>query len=105
MSDLRAAVVVDYQNVHLVGHNLYESTRRLPKHETLVDPLLFANQVLRARNARQRDGMPAAVLRRVEVFSGQPSVDSDPKGYGRRQAQQSQCERDRREGCPSPCGP
>lgn len=52
--DLRTVVVIDYQNVHLTGHGLFSSTRYLPKHETLVDPLLFARVLLRERNARQR---------------------------------------------------
>lgn len=36
---LRAAIVVDYQNVHLVGHHAFGSSRTLRPHETLVDPL------------------------------------------------------------------
>lgn len=96
MSELRAVVIVDYQNVHLVGHGLYDSTRHAPKHETLIDPLLFAGNLLRVRNASQRADMPAAVLRRVEVFSGQPGVEQDPSAYARRQAQKAQWERDRR---------
>lgn len=61
-----------------------------------MDPLLFATHLLRERNASQRPGMPAAVLRRVEVFSGQPSPEHDPDGYARRQAQKAQWERDAR---------
>jgi hypothetical protein len=96
VSDLRAVVVVDYQNVHLVGHNLYESMRSLPRHESLVDPLLFAQHLLRERNAAQKPGMAAAVLRAVEVFRGQPTQEHDPDGYARSLAQQAQWERDRR---------
>lgn len=76
MPDLRTAVVVDYQNVHLVGHGLYDSTRLLARHATLIDPLLFANHLLLERNAAQRIGMAAAVLSRVEVFRGQPSPEA-----------------------------
>lgn len=93
MNDLRAVVVVDYQNVHLVGHNLYDSTRMRPRHESLVDPFLFAKHLLRERNAAQKQGMPPAVLRAVEVFSGQPSPEHDPGGYARRLAQRAQWER------------
>lgn len=96
MPDLRAVVIMDYQNVHLVGHSLYGRTRHLPRHETLLDPLLFAGALLRERNARQREGAAAAVLRRVEVFRGQPSSEHDPDGYARTLAQQSQWQRDRR---------
>lgn len=94
--DLRAVVVVDYQNVHLTGHGQFASTRSLPKHETLVDPLLFATSLLRARNAAQRPGMAKAVLRRVLVYRGQPSPEHDPDGYARSQAQKAHWERDRR---------
>jgi hypothetical protein len=93
---LRASVIVDYQNVHLTGHGLFDSTRCMPKHETLVDPLLFAGQLLVARNRLQKPGMAHAVLRRVLVYRGQPSAVHDPEGYGRNQAQKSQWERDRR---------
>jgi len=96
MPDLRTVVVVDYQNVHLVGHHLYDSTRHRPKHESLVDPLLFAQNLLRERNAAQRPGMAHAVLRSAEVFSGQASPEHDPDSYARRQAQKAHWERDSR---------
>jgi len=95
-ADLRAVVVVDYQNVHLTGHGLFASTRILPRHETLVDPLLFAQQLLNTRNAIQRPGASRAVLRRVLVFRGQPSPVHDPAGYARSLAQRANWERDRR---------
>lgn len=96
MSDLRAVVIVDYQNVHLTGHGLYPSTKNRPQHEALVDPLLFAQRLLAARNRAQRPGMDPAVLRRVLVYRGQPSAEHDPKPYARNQAQKAQWERDRR---------
>lgn len=96
LGDLRTVVVIDYQNVHLVGHGLYESTRNLPKHETLIDPLLFAQRLLFTRNKGQRAGMDAAVLTRVGVFSGHPSPEHDSEQYARRLAQKSHWERDRR---------
>lgn len=82
--------------MHLVGHYLYASTRPLPLHETLVDPLLFAGSLLRERNGRQKPDQPAAVLRRIEVFRGHPSSEHDPNGYARSLAQKSQWQRDRR---------
>lgn len=93
---LRASIVIDYQNVHLGGHDLFESTRRLPRHETLIDPLVFSQRLLRARNAAQRAGMAHAVLNRVLVYRGQPSSLHDSVGYARNQAQKAQWERDRR---------
>jgi hypothetical protein len=77
--------VIDYQNVHLTGHGLFTNDR--PRHETLIDPLLFASRLLQARNRAQRPGHPAAVLRRVLVYRGQPSNVHDPRAYARSQAQ------------------
>ena len=96
MSELRATIIVDYQNVHLTGHGLFESTRFMPKHETLVDPLFFAQQLIRRRNELQRPGMAHAVLRRVLVFRGLPSPEHDPRAYDRSQAQKAHWERDKR---------
>ena len=94
--DLRTTIIVDYQNVHLTGHGLFGSTRPLPPHETLVDPLLFGLHLVRARNARQQAGMARAVLRRVLVYRGQPSPDHDSAGYARNLAQKAHWERDPR---------
>ena len=94
--DLRTTIIVDYQNVHLTGHGLFGSTRPLPLHETLVDPLLFGLHLVRARNARQQAGMASAVLRRVLVYRGQPSPDHDSAGYARNLAQKAHWERDPR---------
>lgn len=93
---LRTSIVVDYQNVHLTGHGLFDSTRHLPRHLTLVDPLMSAIELLLARNLRQRRDMAAAVLERVLVFRGHPSPEHDPVGYGRNLAQKSHWERDSR---------
>lgn len=95
-ADLRATVVIDYQNVHLTGHGLFAATRHLPKHETLVDPLHFSNQLIAARNTGQDAGFADAVLRRVLVYRGQPSQEHDANGYARSLAQMAQWERDRK---------
>jgi Protein of unknown function DUF88. len=94
--ELRASIVIDYQNVHLTGHELFVATKYLPLHETLIDPVSFAGQLIRMRNQLQREGMARATLRRVLVYRGEPSPEHDPRGYGRNQAQKSQWERDRR---------
>ena len=96
MHDLRTTVVVDYQNVHLTAHDLFPRTRGRRPHETLVDPLLFAQRLLKVRNALQRSGLPQATLRQVLVYRGEPSNRHDPKMYARSQAQKAQWERDRR---------
>jgi len=96
MADLRAAVVIDYQNVHLTGHGRFDSTRFGPKHDALVDPLHFANQLIQVRNSRQREGHDPAVLRWVDVYRGEPSVDHESKAHARNQAQKAHWERDNR---------
>lgn len=91
-SALRAVVVMDYQNVHLTGHGLFD--RSGPRHDTLVDPLLFANRLIETRNQAQDPGRPTAALRQVLVFRGQPSSEHDPRGYARSLAQKAHWERD-----------
>lgn len=93
---LRTCVVVDYQNMHLTAHGLYDSTKFGPKHECLLDPLAFAANLISARNAGQRPGYPEAELTAVEVYRGLPSSKYSPKDYARSQAQRAQWERDPR---------
>ncbi len=95
-ADLRTSIIVDYQNVHLTGHGVFDSFRHQAPHLTLIDPLMFAIELLRVRNRRQKPGMAAAILERVLVFRGQPSPVHDPGGYGRNLAQKSHWERDSR---------
>jgi hypothetical protein len=75
LTDLHTSVVIDYQNVHLTGHGLYESTELLPRHEALVDPLLFASRLLQVRNQSQRPGHPhAAGVEMEQAASGRSSI-------------------------------
>lgn len=87
---------MDYQNVHLTGHGLFQVSRHGPPHEALVDPLHFANQLILARNRSQKPGMDLASLSRVLVYRGLPSAEHDAKAYARNQAQKARWERDRR---------
>jgi hypothetical protein len=63
--DLRAVVVMDYQNVHLTAHELFAVSRGLPRHESLVDPVHFGIQLIVALRAR-RCWPAAARCRREE---------------------------------------
>ena len=45
-----AAVIIDYQNIHLTAHDCF-APPGTPKHETLIHPLLFAEQVMERRRA------------------------------------------------------
>jgi NYN domain len=62
----------------------------------LLDPLLYAQRLLQARNANLKPGFAAASLRKVLVYRGLPSSEHDPKAYDRSQAARAQWERDRR---------
>lgn len=85
---LRAAVVVDYQNIHLTAHTLFAKPGEA-KHETLIHPLHFANALITERNNRQREGHPPAELQRVLIYRGQPVSKHEPKQYGRTEAQKA----------------
>ena len=96
MADLRTAIVIDYQNVHLTGHGRFGATKNKPKHEALIDPLFLARQIIQVRNSRQRGGAAHAALRSVDVYRGLPSSDHEPDAYARNLAQKAQWERDKR---------
>lgn len=85
---LRAAVVVDYQNIHLTAHDVFAEPGEA-RHETLIHPLHFANALILERNARQREGFPQAGLHRVLVYRGQPSSEHEPRQYGRTDSQRA----------------
>ena len=92
MPALRVVIVIDYQNVHLVGAGLFEPN--LASHECLVHPLYFAEQLIRVRNLRQGEGHATAELASVLVYRGLPSALHDPKPYARNLAQKNEWERD-----------
>ena len=100
---LSALVVIDYQNIHLTAHGEFSPVGLL-KHETLIHPLHFANQVITTRSNRlairsvaQGEPPPRVVqLDRVQVFRGCPSNERSPTAYRRSQAQKSEWTRDRR---------
>lgn len=72
---MRAAVVIDYQNVHLTAWEVFN--RAGERHESLIHPRQFADIAIQVRNQRQREGHPHAVLDRVVAFRGLPHVDYD----------------------------
>ena len=92
---LRASVVIDYQNIHLTAHDLFAEPDA-QRHTSLIDPVQFATQLVRARNEAQREGFAAAGLDRVRVFRGLPSEEHEPQQYRRNLAQRAQWTRDRR---------
>ena len=94
ISQMRTVVIIDYQNLHLVGAGLFEPFKQ--RHECLVHPLKYAEQLLLTRNHRLDNGERSATLSKVLVYRGLPSSEHDPKLYARNQAQKSEWERDRK---------
>ncbi len=92
----QAVVVMDYQNVHLMGNGLFAPGQ--PPHLSLVHPLHYANRLLHARNRNQRPGVGSvqAQLAQVLVYRGLPSPLHDSAHYNRSQAQKAEWERDLR---------
>lgn len=84
----QVAIVMDYQNVHMTAHDVFHPN--LPIHEALIDPVRFAQTVIRLKNedariTSERKGLqlPDSELGRVEVYRGLPSPKADPDGYRR----------------------
>lgn len=97
-----ARVVIDYQNIHLTGHGQF-APNGLPRHESLVHPLHFANQWLTVRNHQLAtkaiaNGVDPVQyeLEAVAAYRGLPSNKENPNAYRRNLAQQSEWTRDAR---------
>lgn len=88
---LRTAVIIDYQNIHLTSAQLFAESS--PIHKSLIDPLRFSQELISARNSLQKLSYPLAVLSKILVYRGLPSVRHDPKNYGRSLAQKANWER------------
>lgn len=82
---LRTAVVIDYQNVHLTAHDVFDHSGE--KHEALIHPMRFAETVIATRNRLQRPHYPPAVLDSVWAFRGLPHAGYDPEQNRRCSAQ------------------
>lgn len=85
---LRAAVVIDYQNVHLTARDVFNPQDA--DHLSLVHPMLFARAAMQRRNQRQKDGYPLASVERVFVARGLPHSDHDAAQHARCSAQAAQ---------------
>lgn len=89
---LRAAFVIDYQNVHLTARDVFDPNGG--PHDSLIHPMQFARRAVQARNSAQRPGFEHAEVTRVTVFRGLPHVDHDWKQHRRCQDQAIQWRRD-----------
>ena len=94
ISQLQTVVIIDYQNLHLVGAGLFEPFKQ--RHECLVHPLRYAEQLLLTRNQRLGNAERSGILSKVLVYRGLPSSEHDPKLYARNQSQKSEWERNRK---------
>jgi hypothetical protein len=90
VSAARTAVIIDYQNMHLTGHDSFCRPDR-PLHLCRIDPGLFARRVLATRAAA---GRCSAELVDVQVFRGLPEPEYDLPGYQRNMAQQQHWQAD-----------
>lgn len=89
---LRTSVVMDYQNVHLTAHDVFNP--RGDRHASLIHPVQFAQRAILERNARQREGHPRAQLSQVTAYRGLHHVDHDWEQNRRCLDQASQWEAD-----------
>lgn len=98
---LPALILIDYQNIHLTAHDLWAPSGT-PKHETLIHPLHYANQVIGARNhilmpkLAQDETLQLGQLAAVAVYRGLPSNKHASTAYRRSLAQRSEWTRDSR---------
>jgi uncharacterized LabA/DUF88 family protein len=92
VSVLRASIVIDYQNVHMTAHDVFDPRGEL--HESLIHPVEFADRAIVERNRRQREGMAHAVLARTIVFRGRHNLDHHWEQHRRCNDQAAQWQKD-----------
>ena len=90
----KAVVIIDYQNVHLTAVDVFGNKGKA--FDSLIDPLLFSEELLRERKLRQRVTSSEIVLKSIVVCRGLPSNIHDPRKYARNLAQASHWTRDPR---------
>ena len=93
--NMRACLLIDYQNIHLTGHDAF-CPEGVPRHESLLLPGSYAQQIEDVRAAMAPSEVAQAHIDRIVVFRGMPSNRKQPESYSRSQAQFSQWSVDRR---------
>ena len=76
---LRCALIIDYQNIHLVAGRIFAPGQKVS--QSLIDPSQFATQVVQVRNEKMNSPDLRAEVTRIQVYRGLPSSDRDPKGH------------------------
>ena len=78
----KAALVIDYQNTHLTAARLFCPNK--PYYEALIDPVLYAKQLERVKNANKRISDESNIeITHIEVFRGLPLAAKDPSANSR----------------------
>ena len=90
----KAVVVIDYQNMHLTAVDVFGDKNKA--FDSLLDPVLFSETLIKERNSRQRSISTHVVLDSIIVCRGLPSNIHDPRKYARNLAQASHWSRDPR---------
>jgi hypothetical protein len=90
LADLRATVIIDYQNVYDTGTGVFGSS--LIPGTGFVHPLRYADELIRIRNQSQ----PMATLSKVLVYRGLPHSAHEPRKNAWNKAQKSEWMRDSR---------
>jgi hypothetical protein len=90
MADLRATVIIDYQNVYDTGTGVFGSSS-IPG-TGFVHPLRYADGLIGIRNQSQ----PMAILSKVLVYRGLPSSTHEPRKNAWNKSQMSEWMRDSR---------
>ncbi len=76
---LRAAVIIDYQNMHTTGVQSFQPQAN--QRDFPLNPLKFGEALIQFRNSRVTDSSLLAELTGVEVYRGLPSPIHDPRDH------------------------
>lgn len=79
-------------NLHLTAAQLFAGSD--PIHKSLIDPLRFSIELISERNSLQKANYSYALVTKILVYRGLPSVEHDSKNYSRNLAQKANWERD-----------
>lgn len=91
---LRAAIIIDYQNMHTTGVKSFKPQTR-PR-ELPLNPLKFSEALIQFRNSKVKDEGLLAELYKVEVYRGLPSSTHDPRSHATNVEQKNNWTKDSR---------
>jgi uncharacterized LabA/DUF88 family protein len=91
---LRAAVIIDYQNMQTTGMSRFNPQAR--RRDYLLDPVKFSEVLIELRNSRVPEPGLLAKLERIEIYRGLPSSVHDPSDHATNLEQMNRWMRDSR---------